>query len=162
MTMWNSWRQGPKQLSELRSIGIAYFVLDELGDKIDGPFTDEEDARTFMLSLPDGEFQIAQEYWGPSVDMLDYSNDGTSNAPEGPLTKLVYRLSVVGRICKAITLLFRTTSTNNGRTDEPYNAVYNTLGYATRMQSCGLWPSPSYYLDDDNAAWLRLPTHDNS
>ncbi len=150
MMMWNSWRQ-PKQLSELHPTGIAYFVLDELGDKVAGPFANEGDARTLMLSLPDGEFQIAQEYWGLMGHRKRLRDRSRSLATDW---------SLLGRICKAVALLCRTPSTSNGRTDEPRNAVHSHGNYATRMQSCWLWPSPIYYLDDNNTASLRLPAHD--
>ncbi len=151
MMMWNSWRQRPKQLSELHSTGIAYFVLDELGDKVAGPFANEGDAHTFMLSLQDGEFQIAQDYWGLMGQRMYLRDRPRSSATDW---------SVVGRICKAVALLCRTTSTGKGRTDEQRNSVYSDRNYATRMHSCWLWPSPSYYLDYDNTASVRLPTHD--
>jgi len=151
MMIWNSWRQRPKQLSELHSTGIAYFVLDELGDKVAGPFANEGDARTFMLSLQDGEFQIAQEYWGLMGHRMGLRDRSRSAVPDW---------SVVGRICKAVALLCRTTSTSNGHTGEQRNSVYSHRNYATRMHSCWLWPSPSYYLDYENTVSVRLPTND--
>lgn len=89
--MWNSWRYRPNHLSEIHATGIAYFVLDKLGDKVAGPFANKGDARVFLMSLSEGEFQIAHEYWGPSLDPVAHA-DGQLDFSEGPLAKFLSKL----------------------------------------------------------------------
>lgn len=77
----------------IQTLQSVYFVLDELGDRVAGPFLEEAEAYARILTLPEGEFHVTSEYWGGQRHPSDPSTQSPNGNHRPKLLRLISKLS---------------------------------------------------------------------